>query len=325
MKHWVLTSVVVVALVGVLTGFTAAAQPSAHSSPNYRTSHLTQPSARYRISHLAELSQFQDVRVVALDSHGDLLTNVMRLITIHGNLYNDAHAVLDIDPGTKHAKVIALHPLHGTLNSYAIGMNGSGSVLVEAGTNRFVPFVGTLRDGRMHWNRLYYLPTYGSGSVTGIADNGDIAGEIHGLIRYPHCCKSLQQAVIWRPSSSGSYHSPTFLAPAESTATAIWSAGQIGRSVITGIVLNRLAVWTVLSRDAFCEPHGCPLLRPVIGKKIGDIYSGNEAITSMTGGDGNTLWRRRASDVLLWQPVRHRPVDAVRDGPRRASRSGYVS
>ena len=113
MEYWVLTSAVVVALIGVLTGFTAANQPS------------TQPVAKYRISHLAELSQFQDVRIVALDANGNLLANVSQLITLHGNLYNDGHAVLDLNPGTKHAHVIALRPLHGMSGSDAIGMNGS--------------------------------------------------------------------------------------------------------------------------------------------------------------------------------------------------------
>lgn len=266
MKRWVLTSIAGAALLCGLSGFTGSVQ---------------QP-ARYGISHLPELSQFKGFSVVALDDRGDLLANVWRLIRIHGRLINDAHAVLDLNPGTKSARVIALRPLHGTLESYAIGMNSSGAILLQASINRWIPFVGRLRDGTIHWDRLYFVPDYGSGSVVGIADNGVVAGEIHGLIRKPHCCTSLQQAVMWAPSASGSYHSPTFLTPADSEATAIWSAGQTGQTVISGIVDPNLSIWTI-PQAGCASRNACPVPKPVIGQRVGPIYSGNEAITSLTG------------------------------------------
>jgi hypothetical protein len=252
--------------------------------------HTSQPA--YSISSLPELAQFQDVRAAALDPGGNLLANVSRLVTIRGKLVNDAHAVFDLHPGTARAHVVALRPPGGRLDSFAIGMNSSGTMAVEAGipqkwgppawqSEREVPFVVRYVNGRMQWNRLYALPHYGSESVVGIADNGDVAGEIHGLMRKPRCCTILQQAVIWRPSRSGRYHSPTFLAPAKTTATAIWSNGKDGPSVVAGIDSPNLAVWTVPHKG--CRTvHGCAV-QPTIGHYIGPIDSTNEAITSMAG------------------------------------------
>ena len=148
-------------------------------------------------------------------------------------------------------------------------------------------FAGTLHGGRLNWNWLRFVPHYGSGSAVGIAANGDVAGEIHGLIRKPHCCKSLQQAVIWRPAPDGSYRFPYFVPGAKGEATAIWSDGKSGETIVAGKVVNRMAIWTLPPR---CPPNAeCAhsvSAAPVVGASFWNSRTHTDGITAIAVGDG---------------------------------------
>ncbi len=209
----------------------------------------------YRLWALPELSRYTNVSIVGIDAKGDILANVMAgTVRIHGQLGNHFFAVLDVHAGTRRARVVPLLPIRGMPLSKPIAMNASGTVVVESWNTTGRLFAGTLHGGRPHWNWLRFVPHYGSGSAVGIAANGDVAGEIHGLIRKPHCCKSLQQAVIWRPYADGSYRFPYFVPGAASEATAIWSDGKSGETIVAGKVVNSMAIWTPTSQmPAVCR------------------------------------------------------------------------
>ena len=233
--------------------------------------------AEYHVSGLAELAAYSFVRPIGLDGRGDMLALVAGGRRPLPPVSRGEHAVLDVNPGTKHAKVIPLLPPN-TYSSTPIAMSTTGTVLLSAG----IPYVGTLHERAVYWHGLPAKPWYGTANAVGLAADDAVAGTVDWHLLYPHCCRSFQRAVVWVPHRGG-YGAPILLSGTNSTATAVWSGSRQGKIVVAGTVGGRLALWSYPSLLCLVR-QSCSGNLPVLGA------SPHDELLSYLTGSGRRLY-----------------------------------
>jgi hypothetical protein len=261
--------------------------------------------APYRITEIRGLLGSPDrTAIAALNNRGD----------IAGTLFGRrTHAFL-----FRVGRLIDLGAPAGLTDSTALDINQAGVISAQAsrGGQRTFPFAIEVSGHRVRWIRL---PVAGRGNpsvtVGDIASNGDIVGTVLGTVGTGSHVRTTERALVWSPSSNGSYGYGRALQLSHgfqtSTAAAIWSHGKLlvvaGQQGGVGFAnFGKLTVWS--PRPAVTSTRSVTGL-PIVSH-LGGWDKALYATGRISGVDTSSGWKARIS-FARDRRARFGPVDPL--------------